>query len=111
MNTYLKEERGCSRGKVHGLRDVVLLVEAFHVVVDHDSLGRALLTNQKHGQVLLGDGLDQELGPDVVHVGHQDGSVLGFVVRGVGVGLDANIPVLPFPCGQRTGKSHDTRGV
>ena len=90
---------------------MVLLVEAFHVVVDHDSLGRALLTDQQHGQVLLGDGLDQELGPDVVHVGHQDGSVLGFVVHGVGVGRDATIPVLPFSCGQRAGKSCDTRVV
>ena len=84
---------------------MVLWVEAIHVVVDHHRLGRALLTNQKHSQTLLGNGLDQELCSDVVYVGHQNGRVLRLMVCGVGVGHHALIPVRPFSCGRGTGEN------
>ena len=68
-----------------------------HIAVDHDSLGRALLADEQHGLVLSGDEVHQELGPDVVYVGHQDGSVLGLMVRWVGVWLHPLVPMLPAP--------------
>ena len=97
-STHL-EHKGCGcRGEVEGLSQMVLGVVFAHVAIDHHSFGSTLLSNQQHSLALLGDGVDEELCPYIVHHGHQDGAVLGGAVGGVVVGLHFLAPVLPLTC-------------
>ena len=68
------------------------------VPVDHDRLGRTLLADEQHGLLLLGDAVDEEVCPHVVHVGYEDRPVLRGVVRRVRVLLNTCVPVLPLAC-------------
>lgn len=65
----------------------------------HHGLGGSLLPDQQHGLLLLHDGLHQEVRPHVVHVGNQDGRVVGDVVFGVDVLRDLrNYCMLMYLC-------------
>ena len=94
--TDLEKQWGGSRGKVHGLRNVILRIESIHVIANHDSLGCALLPNQQHCLPLLGYSLDEEFSPHVVHIGHQNGGVLWLIIWRVYILHHSLVPVLPF---------------
>ncbi len=55
---------------------------------------------------LFGDGVDEEVGSHVVHVGHEDGAVVGSDLLRVVVVLHSRVPVLPLTCQTVT---HGTR--
>ena len=52
-----------------------------HVRVDHGGLGRSLLPHQQTSMPILGDKVDQELGPNRTDIGNQQGTVHLVVIR------------------------------
>ena len=74
---------------------MILGIIAAHVAVNHDGLGGPLLADQHDRLLLLSDGLYEEVGAHVVHVGNQDGEVLGGVDAGVDVLVYHGAPVHP----------------
>ena len=89
---------------------MLLGVVARGIALEHDGLGGALLPDEQHGLVLLGRRVDEEGGAHVVHVGHQDGGVLGHLARRVAVLLHVRGPVLPRPLPVHHALKHGLRG-
>ena len=69
---YLKEHGCRCRREVEALEEVFLWVVLGCIALEHHSLGSTLLSNQQDSLLLLGNGVNEEGGTHVVHIGHQD---------------------------------------
>lgn len=94
--TYLEHEWSCSWWEVDSLSNVILSVVSSHVVVDHDSLGCTLLSNQKHSFVLFGNCVYEEFCANIVHIWHKDAGVFWLMVSWVLIVGHLLTPVNPF---------------
>lgn len=96
LQTCLEEHGGRRRREVKGLEEMLLLVILRCIALDHDSLGCPLLTNEQYCFLLSCNYIDQERSAHIVHIGYQDGGILGHLVKRVAVLLHSGGPVYPL---------------